>query len=156
MPPDAAVRPIRPDRADHHVPAHADGQGGVGELHGATQVDGPLAFRTAARARAGGEDHHVGALDVPGKARVGLQVAEDRHRAERLEVGGLLGLADQATGAVTLRGQQPQQTQGDLSMPTDHQDVHGWSLRVRAGSRSCSGGQASGRTVAHGRGQRMA
>jgi hypothetical protein len=35
---------------------------------------------------------------------------------------------------VTLRGQQPQQAQGDLSVPTGHQDVHGWSLRVRARS----------------------
>jgi NADH dehydrogenase FAD-containing subunit len=31
---------------------------------------------------------------------------------------------------VTFRGQQPQQAQGDLSMPTGHQDVHGVSLRV--------------------------
>ena len=128
--PRRGVRPIRPDRADHHVTVHADRQGSVDELHGTTQVDGPLPSRTAARARAGGEHQHVGGLDVLGKARVGIQVAEYRHRAERLEVGGLPRLADQATGAVTLRGQQPQQAQGDLSVPTGHQDVHGWSLRV--------------------------
>jgi hypothetical protein len=32
---------------------------------------------------------------------------------------------------VTLRGQQPQQALGDLSVPTGDQDVHGSSLRVR-------------------------
>jgi hypothetical protein len=55
---------------------------------------------------------------VFGKVGVGLQVAEDRHRAARLQVGGLPRVADQATGAVPLRRQQPQQAQGDLSVPT--------------------------------------
>jgi hypothetical protein len=45
--------------------------------------------------------------------------------ARRLEVGGLLRLADHAAAAVAVAGEQPQQAQADLAMAADHHYLHG-------------------------------
>ena len=54
-----------------------------------------------------------------------LEIAEHRFGARRLNVAGLLGLADHATTPLPVAGEQPQQAQADLAMAPDHQHLHG-------------------------------
>ena len=63
---------------------------------------------------------------------VGLEVAQHGVGAVGLEVGDVVGVADQpARGVSTLR-EQSQQATGDLSVPSGDEDVH--SPRLLAGS----------------------
>ena len=98
--------------------------GRVGQFHRAAEVDRALAGRTAAGAGAGREDHGVGALDVRGKGFVVFEVAEDRDRPDRPQVGLVVRGADQAAGGVTLGGEQFEQAAGDLTVAAGDEDVH--------------------------------
>ena len=108
------------DRTHNHVTLYA----GPHELHRAAEIDGLLALRPAARARAGSEDHGVRALHERRDVVLGLEVADHRLGAGRLEVGGMLRVANQPPAAVAARGEQPQEPQADLPVPTGHDDVH--------------------------------
>src|SRR4029450_4213665 len=73
------------------------------------------------------EDHRVRALDVRVEGLVVLQVTQHRYRAGRLEVGGLLELADQTAGVVALLGQDLEEAERDLAVAAGDEDVHGLS-----------------------------
>ena len=92
-------------------------------LTGAAEVDGALALSARAGPRAGGEDDRVGAADVR-LHLVALQVAEHRHAAVGLDVGGMVRIADQAARRVTVARQQADQAAGDLPMTAGDEDVH--------------------------------
>ncbi len=100
------------------------GARGVNELDRAAVVDRPLPRRSAARARAGGEDDRVRPRDRVVDLDV-LDVEHDRLGADLLEVRGLLGLADDPPRAVAALGEDLLEPQRDLPVATDDDDVHG-------------------------------
>ncbi len=54
-----------------------------------------------------------------------LEVAEDRDRAKLLELGGVVGIADQPARVVPARGQEPEEVERDLTVAAGDEDVHG-------------------------------
>ena len=113
----------RAHRGDHQVAAHAERLGGLDQLDRAAVVDGALALGPAAGAGAGGEHDRVGGAEVRGRV-VLLEVAQHRHGAVGLEVGRVVGVADQAAGVVAGGGELPEEMAGDLSVPAGDEDIH--------------------------------
>src|SRR4029077_7590982 len=101
-------------------PGNAEVAGRFHRLDGRAVVDRPLALRPAPRAGTGGEHDRVGGADVRTQVIAALEIAEHRFGARRLNVAGLLGLADHATTPVAVAREQPQQAQTDLAMAPDH------------------------------------
>ena len=73
---------------------------------------------------AGGEHHRVGALHVGAQVLLGLHVAHHGLGADRLEVGAVVGVADQAAGPVAARREHPLEVKGDLPVASGDDDVH--------------------------------
>ena len=74
----------------------------------------------------GGEDHRVGAGDDGGdvRGRGLLEVEYDAPGTDLLEVGDVVGVADQADGLVTRLGELPLEPQGDLAVSAGDDDAH--------------------------------
>jgi hypothetical protein len=53
-----------------------------------------------------------------------LEVAQHRHRAIRLEVGGVVGIADQAAAVVAVLGEEAEEVAGDLAVTAGDEDIH--------------------------------
>ena len=53
-----------------------------------------------------------------------LEVAEHRHRAVGLEIGGVVGIADQAAAVVAVLGEEAEEMAGDLAVPAGDEDIH--------------------------------
>ncbi len=85
-----------------------------------------MRLRSGAAARPGarGEHHRVGALHEAAQVGLGLQVADHGLGPHALQVGGVVGVADQAAGAVAALGQQPLEVERDLPMASGDDDVH--------------------------------
>src|SRR5439155_24137453 len=64
----------------------------------------------------------------------GLKITEYRNGAPRMEVGGLLRLADQPASVMAARGQQPQQPQRDLAVSANDEDVHAPTVPAEPGT----------------------
>ena len=64
------------------------------------------------------------ALPRCGARVVVLEVAEHRDGAVGLEVGGVVGVADQAAGVVAGGGEQAEEMAGDLAVPAGDEDIH--------------------------------
>ena len=73
---------------------------------------------------AGGEHDRVGAAEVRAQVVV-LEVAQHRDGAVGLEVGGVVGVADQAAGGVAGAASSLQEATGDLSVASGDEDIHG-------------------------------
>ena len=86
---------------------------------------------------AGGEHDRVRAADVRAHV-VGLEVAQHRVRAVGLEVGDVVGVADQAARGVSALGEQSEQATGDLPVPSGDEDVHPAEATVNAAPRSAA------------------
>ena len=89
-------------------------------------VDGLFALHSAARSCAGGEDHSVGAGQMSGNLvrAAALQVDDDRFGAGRLQVGGVVGVADEPGDRVAAVGQQLLGEQRDLAVSAGDDDAH--------------------------------
>ena len=59
-----------------------------------------------------------------GRRVVVLEVAQDRRRAVRLEVGGVVGVADQPAAVVAGGGELAEEMAGDLAVPAGDEDIH--------------------------------
>ena len=115
------------------------GLAGVDQLHRAAVVDCALSGRAAAGTGAGSEDDRVAAGDA-GRDRVWVEVLEvraHRHRAHRLEVGGVVEVSDQPEAAVAALGEQPEQAQGDLPVPAGNRYVHRHGLILTVPVANC-------------------
>ena len=75
-----------------------------------------------------------GGADVRARV-VGLEVAEDRLRAHRLEVGGVVGVADEAAAAVAVVGEQLEEAERDLAVSAGDEDFHGVAIPAMRGAR---------------------
>ena len=76
---------------------------GLDQPDGSVAVHGRLARRAAAGTRAGGEHGRVGAAQGIDETRiVAFEIAEHRRHADGLEVGGVIGVADDAADVVTV------------------------------------------------------
>ena len=137
---------VRPHAADHHVAVGAGGLGGVDQLHRAAVVHRHLALRPASRAGAGREHDRFGVPDRGGDLLVGgvLEVADDGLGAGRLDVTGVVGIADQRADFVPALGEQAGECQGDLAVTSGDGDAHRPSVRGAVSARtSGSGGRPS-------------
>ena len=83
-----------------------------------------LALGAAAGPGARGEDDRVGAADVRAHVVV-LEVAEDGMGAVGLEVGGVVGVADQPAAVVAVAWRAVSKAAGDLAVASGDEDVHG-------------------------------
>ena len=54
-----------------------------------------------------------------------LEVAQHRDGADPLEVGGMVGVADQAAAVVAVLGEEAEEVEGDLAVATGDEDIHG-------------------------------
>ena len=88
------------------------------------EVDGLLALRPAAGPGARGEHDRLRAADVRAQVVV-LEIAEHGDGAVGLEVGGVVGVADQPAGVVAVGGEDSVEPAGDLSVASGDEDVHG-------------------------------
>jgi hypothetical protein len=61
---------------------------------------------------------------VFGARNASARTAATSSRSDRLQVRGLLRLADQPARVIAARGQHPEQPQGDLAVSADDEDVH--------------------------------
>jgi hypothetical protein len=85
----------------------------------------------AARPGAGREHGGVGALHHLGEVVVRLQVADDRLAAGRLDVRGVVGVADQRPGPMARPRQQALEAERDLAVTSGDDDVHTVTVRQR-------------------------
>jgi hypothetical protein len=53
-----------------------------------------------------------------------LEVAQHRHGAVGLEVGRMVGVADQAAGVVAGSGELAEEMAGDLTVPAGDENIH--------------------------------
>ena len=132
---DAALWMRDPDKccAVRKVAPLAEALGGFDALDRAGVVDGALALRSRAGSRARREHDRLRAADV-GLDVVVLEVAADRLRADGLEVGRVLRVADHAAGEVPVGREQPQERARDLAVATGDENVHGAASPCRRGS----------------------
>ena len=122
-------RVVGAHRADDHVARDPVRLRGVDQLHRAAEIDRLLALGAAPGTGARGEHDRVGARDRAGDVGVfGLEVAQHRLGADRLEVGGVIGVADQPPRAIAALGEQPQQAASDLPVAPGDGYIHGPSI----------------------------
>lgn len=93
---------------DHEVAAHSGRDSGIGEQHRGSPVHSVLPGRSAARARPGGEDDGIGAADDLGdRGHIGvLQIEDGATGTASLQVGDLLGAADEADRLIPAGGER--------------------------------------------------
>ena len=124
------------DVGHHHVAADARSCGGVHRADRRVAVDGVGAFRVAAAGAGRPDDGVVSAQDVGDLVRGHvLDVRDLRPRTRRLDVGGVVGVADQRRHLVAAFAQDAFQVQGHFSVTSDDDDAsHDRSFRGESGA----------------------
>ena len=123
---------MRADRAHDDVAAHPGRLRGLDELHRGAEVDGLLALGPAAGPRARGEHDRVRAAHGVAQVVGRLHVEHDRLAPVRLDVGDVVGVADDPANPVAAAREQARQMPGDLAVRTGDDDVHGAIIAPRA------------------------
>jgi hypothetical protein len=122
----ALGRVLGSHRAHHHVALDAGRVCRFEQLDRAVAVHRQLALRTAAGSRAGGEHDRVRVRDRSHDLVCGgrFEVAQNWLAAIGPQLGGMVGVTDQATHPVTARNKALRQPSRDLSVPACDHDIH--------------------------------
>ena len=139
------IEVVGADRGDDDEPRHAGRLGGVGEQDRGIAVDGELALGRAARAGAGGEHRGIRVLQHLAELVDGgvLEVEHDGDRARGVDVGAMVGIADDGDGFVPGLREESFEDEGDLAVTSGDDDAHRTSQRGRPRQRKGSTRPAS-------------